>query len=64
MHDATCISFPDASSYNKFYSLIWATTCAFQQCGILTNVDSDEPVQPPELSKFKFLNLHDAYKNE
>ena len=25
----------------------WATTCDFQQCGILTNVDLDEPVQPP-----------------
>ena len=25
----------------------WAVTCAFQQCGILTSVDSDEPVQPP-----------------
>ena len=22
-------------------------TCDFQQCGILTRVDSDEPVQPP-----------------
>ena len=27
-------------------------TCDFQQCGILTSVDSDEPVQPP----FKFRN--------
>ena len=25
----------------------WAVTCDFQQCGILTCVDSDEPVQPP-----------------
>ena len=25
----------------------WAVTCDFQQCGILTNVDSDEPVQLP-----------------
>ena len=24
--------------------IIWATTCDFQQCGILTSVDSDEPV--------------------
>ena len=24
-----------------------AVTCDFQQCGILTSVDSDEPVQPP-----------------
>ena len=23
-----------------------ATTCDFQQCGILTSVDSDKPVQP------------------
>ena len=22
-------------------------TCDFQQCGILTSVDSDEPVKPP-----------------
>ena len=26
---------------------IRAVTCDFQQCGILTSVDSDEPVQPP-----------------
>ena len=26
---------------------MWAVTCDFQQCGILTYVDSDEPVQPP-----------------
>ena len=25
----------------------WATTCDFQQCGIMTSGDSDEPVQPP-----------------
>ena len=30
----------------------WATTCDFQQCGILTSADSDEPVQPP----FKLIN--------
>ena len=24
-----------------------AATCDFQQCGFLTSVDSDEPVQPP-----------------
>ena len=24
-----------------------AVTCDFQQCGILTSVDSDESVQPP-----------------
>ena len=26
---------------------IWAVTGDFQQCGILTSVDSDEPMQPP-----------------
>ena len=26
---------------------IWAATGDFQQCGILTSVDSDQPVQPP-----------------
>ena len=31
---------------------ICAATCDFQQCGILTSVDSDEPVQPP----FKLRN--------
>ena len=25
----------------------WAPTCDFQQCGILTWIDSDEPMQPP-----------------
>ena len=24
-----------------------ATTCDFEHCGILTSVDSDQPVQPP-----------------
>ena len=28
-------------------SYIWAVACDFQQCGILTSVDSYEPVQPP-----------------
>ena len=26
---------------------IWTLTCDLQQFGILTSVDSDEPVQPP-----------------
>ena len=26
---------------------VWAMTCDFQQCGVLTSVDSDKPVQPP-----------------
>ena len=30
----------------------WAVTCDFQQCGILTSEDSEEPVQPP----FKLRN--------
>ena len=33
-------------------SIIRAMTCDFQQCGILTSVDLDEPVQPP----FKLRN--------
>ena len=28
------------------FLLKWAVTCDFQQCGILTSVDSDQPVQP------------------
>ena len=28
------------------YVWFWAATCDFQQCGILTSVDSDQPVQP------------------
>ena len=49
-------------SKKKFYFLtqiglssfkeIWAETCNFQQCGIFTSVDWDEPVQPP----FKLRN--------
>ena len=31
---------------------LWDVTCDFQQCGILTSVDTDEPVQPP----FKLRN--------
>ena len=27
-------------------ALLRTVTCDFQQCGILTSVDSDEPVQP------------------
>ena len=32
-----------------------AATCDFQQCGILTSVDSDEPVQSP--IKFKISKI-------
>ena len=35
------------ASLNRLASTMWAMTCDFQQCGILTSVDSDEPVQPP-----------------
>ena len=27
--------------------IIKAVTCDFQQCGIFTSLDSEEPVQPP-----------------
>ena len=33
-------------------NIIWAVTRDFQKCGILTSVDSNEPVQPP----FKLRN--------
>ena len=36
----------------SFLKHIWAATCDFQQCRILTSVDSDEPVQSP----FKLRN--------
>ena len=32
--------------------MIWGSACDFQQCGILTCVDSDDPLQPP----FKLRN--------
>ena len=35
-----------------YFALNWAVACDFQQCGILTSVDSDEPMQPP----FKLRN--------
>ena len=31
---------------HSYKNTTWATTCDFQQCGILTSVDSGEPVQP------------------
>ena len=47
----------DVISFVNFYSHLiqfppltwmkWAVTCDFQQCGILTSVDTDEPLQPP-----------------
>ena len=45
--------FPIASEALKYcsrvqkFNVIYAVTCDFQQCGSLTSVDSDEPVQLP-----------------
>ena len=37
---------------------IWAVACDFQQCGILTSVDSDEHVQLPfKLRNFKWCSV-------
>ena len=37
------------SDLNEYFfsSCKWAAACDFQQCGILTYLDSDKPVQPP-----------------
>ena len=37
------------ASAGPYHELVYicATTCDFQQCVILTSVDSDKPVQPP-----------------
>ena len=43
---------PSSSRDRKDVSHIWSTTCNFKQCGILTSVDTDEPVQHP----FKLRN--------
>ena len=32
--------------WHLLVTLIWAAPCDFQQCVILTSIDSDEPVQP------------------
>ena len=42
-------------------NVIWAVTCDFQQCGILTSVDSDKPVQPP--FKLKFESVAQQFYN-
>ena len=40
--------FPSLCLHYLYYKHhMWAATCDFQQCGILTSVGSDEPVQPP-----------------
>ena len=36
-----------AASPSPHHPYIWAVSCDFQQCGILTGIDSDKPVQPP-----------------
>ena len=46
------ISKQDLSGFKQSLILILTGTCDFQQCGILTCVDSDESVQSP----FKFRN--------
>ena len=38
---------PLHSSLTSLGSINWAVACDFQQCGILTSVDSDEHVKPP-----------------
>ena len=39
-------------SEGSIYDIHFSRDMCFQQCGILTSVDSDEPVQPP----FKLRN--------
>ena len=51
MQDLRCLH-NALSAFLVTLRLIWAVTCDFRQCGILTSVDSDESVQPP----FKLRN--------
>ena len=57
-HYALALAFPYPACFQFLICLInssikiWAATCDFQQCGILTCVESDEHVQPP----FKLRN--------
>ena len=39
-------------AFLKPVGIYLAMTCDFQQCGVLTIVDSDEPVQPPFKLRF------------
>ena len=50
---------PLAQGIRMWYEAhIWAVTCDSQQCGILTSIDSDEPVQPPfELGNSKWCSV-------
>ena len=42
---------------------ILAATCDFQQCGILTSVDLEEPVQPPfKLRNSKLCSVSRIFK--
>ena len=52
--DEVCVAVYMAGAYLFYLSEFdkGAMTCDFQKCGILTSVDSDEPVQPP----FKLRN--------
>ena len=46
-------------NFNMDLDIKWAATWDFQQCGILTSIDSDEPVQPPfkrRKSKYCFVS--------
>ena len=45
-----------AVSYISMVSSEMSHACDFQQCGILTSVDSDQPVQPP----FRHGNSNDV----
>ena len=42
-----CYTGSSRECWNTQNNHIWAVTCDFQQCGILTSVDSDEPMQSP-----------------
>ena len=49
----TTVQPPSPSSLSEYENsdnisgrIIWAAACDFQQFGILTSVDSDEPLQP------------------
>ena len=43
----------------EYWPNIWSATCDFEQCGILSSVDSDEPVQPP--LQMILCNLHSKW---
>ena len=51
-HQVNCSSCLTKFCVISLYQMIRAATCDFRQCGILTGVDSYEPVQPP----FKLRN--------